>query len=88
MTLAPKTGKVSWVSMGLQWVPFLAEVCTFPSKSQVSLSGSEVVVLEFKFRGVSSTVSGHAGSRIDSAGDRHATASRYPVPRNLNRFGF
>jgi hypothetical protein len=26
MTLAPKTGEVSWVSMGLRWVLFLAEV--------------------------------------------------------------
>jgi hypothetical protein len=26
MTLAPKTGEVSWVSMGLRWVLFLTEV--------------------------------------------------------------
>jgi hypothetical protein len=33
-TLAPETGEVSWVSMGLRRVPFLAEVDTLPSKSQ------------------------------------------------------
>jgi hypothetical protein len=52
MTLAPETGKVSWVSMGLRRVPFLAEVSTLPSKSQDSSSGSEVVGLEAKFCGV------------------------------------
>jgi hypothetical protein len=33
-TLAPKTGEVSWVSMGLRRVLFLAEVNLHPSKSQ------------------------------------------------------
>jgi hypothetical protein len=33
-TLAPKTGKLSWVSMGLQRVLPLAEVNMLPSKSQ------------------------------------------------------
>jgi hypothetical protein len=46
MTLAPETGKVSWVSMGLRWVLFLTEVSTLPSKSQDSSSGSEVIDLE------------------------------------------
>jgi hypothetical protein len=88
MTLAPETGKVSWVSMGLRWVLFLAEVCSFPSKSQDSSSGSEVVDLEVKFRGVSPTVSGRAGSRTDLAGGCHAAASRHMAPRNLYCFGF
>jgi hypothetical protein len=39
MTLAPETGKVSWDSMGLRRVLFLAEVNTRPSKSQGSSSG-------------------------------------------------
>jgi hypothetical protein len=52
MTLAPETVEVSWVSMGLQRVLFLAEVSTFLSKSQDSLFGSEVVDLEVKSRGV------------------------------------
>jgi hypothetical protein len=33
MTLAPKTGEVSWVSMGLRWVLFLTKVYPHPSKS-------------------------------------------------------
>jgi hypothetical protein len=32
-TLAPETGEVSWVSMGLRWVLFLAKVDSHPSKS-------------------------------------------------------
>jgi hypothetical protein len=32
-TLAPETGEVSWVSMGLRRVLFLAKVNTLPSKS-------------------------------------------------------
>jgi hypothetical protein len=86
MTLAPETSDVSWVCMGLQRVLFLAEVSTFLTKSQDSLSSSEVVDLEVKFCGVSSTVLGHAGSRIDPTGGRHAAASRRPAPRNLYRF--
>jgi hypothetical protein len=88
MTLAPKTGEVSWVSMGLRQVPFLAEVSTLPSKSQDSSFGSEVVGLEVRPRGVSPAVSGHAGSKTDPAGDCHAATSRYVAPRNLCRFGF
>jgi hypothetical protein len=87
MTLAPKTGEVSWVSMGLRRVLFLAEVCTFLTKSQDSLSGSEVVDLEVKFRGVSPSVARRANSRIDPTGGHHAAASRRPAPQNLNRFG-
>jgi hypothetical protein len=88
MTLSPETGEVSWVSMGLRWVPFLAEVRTLPLKSQDSSSGSEVVGLEAKFCGVSPTVSGRAGSRVDPAGGRRVAASQYVAPRNLCRFGF
>jgi hypothetical protein len=69
-TLAPETGEVSWVSMGLQRVLFLAEVSTFPMKSQDSLSGPEVVDLGVKFYGVSPTVSRRAGSGTDPAGSR------------------
>jgi hypothetical protein len=87
MTLAPKTGEVSWVSMGLRWVLFLAKVGMLPSKSQDSLPGSEVFDLEVKPHGVSSAVSGRAGSRIDLALGCSAAASRRPAPRNLNRFG-
>jgi hypothetical protein len=88
MTLAPKIGEVSWVSMGLRRVPFLIEVSTLPSKSQDSSSGLEVIDLEVKSRGVSLTVSGRAGSRVDPAGGRHAGAYWHPTPRNLNHFGF
>jgi hypothetical protein len=45
-TLAPETGEVSWVSIGLLRVLFLAEVNTRPSESQDSSSGLEVVDLE------------------------------------------
>jgi hypothetical protein len=86
MTLAPKTGEVSWVSMGLRRVLFLAEFSTLPSKSQDSSSGSELI--DVKSRGVSPAVSGHAGSRTDPAVSCSATASRCPTPRNLGRFGF
>jgi hypothetical protein len=83
MTLAPETGEVSWVSMGLRRVLFLAEVSTFPSKSQDSLSGSEVVDLEVKSRGVSPAVSGHAGSKTDPAGGCYAAARWCPAPWDL-----
>jgi hypothetical protein len=86
-TLAPKTGEVSWVSMGLRRVLFLAEVSMFPSKSLDSSSGLEVVDLEVKFCGVSPTVLRRVGSRIDPAGGHHAAASWRPASRNLNRFG-
>jgi hypothetical protein len=88
MTLAPETGEVSWVSMGLRWVPFLAKVSVFPSKSQDSSSDLEVIDLEVKSPEVSPIISGHAGSKIDPAGGRHAAANRHPAPRNLNRPGF
>jgi hypothetical protein len=83
MTLAPKTGKVSWVSMGLQRVLFLTKVSTLPSKSQDSSPGSEVVGLEVKLRGVSPVISGRAGSRTDPAGGCHAAACWCPAPRDL-----
>jgi hypothetical protein len=86
MTLALETGEVSWVSMGLRRVLFLAEVSTLLSKSQDSSSGSEVVDLEVKFCRVLSAVSGRAGSRIDPALGYSAAASRLPAPRNLNHF--
>jgi hypothetical protein len=87
-TLAPETGEVSWVSMGLRRVLFLAKVYSRPSKSQDSSSGSEIIGPEVKLRGVSSAVSGRAGSRIDPALGCSAAVSRRPAPRNLNRFGF
>jgi hypothetical protein len=68
MTLAPKTGKVSWSSMGLRWVLFLAEVNLHPSKSHRFSFGWKVVDLEVKSRGVSSAVSGRAGFRTELAG--------------------
>jgi hypothetical protein len=88
MTLAPKTGEVSWVSMGLRWVLFLAEVSMLPSKSQDSSSGSEVADLEVKLRGASPAVLGRAGSGTDPAMSCSAAVSRCPVPRNLGHFGF
>jgi hypothetical protein len=87
-TLAPETGEVSWVSMGLWRVPFLTEVSTLPSKSQDSLSSLEVVDLEVKFRGVSPAISGHAGSGSDPAMSCSTAVCRCPFPRNLGRFGF
>jgi hypothetical protein len=83
MTLAPKTGKVSWVSLGLRRVLFLAEVSTLPSKSQDSSPGSEVIDLEVKLRGVSPVISRHAGSRTDPAGGCHATACWCSAPWDL-----
>jgi hypothetical protein len=66
-TLAPETSEVSWVSMGLRRVLFLVEVVSRPSKSQDPSSGSEVIGLEVKLRGVSPAVSGRAGSRAGPA---------------------
>jgi hypothetical protein len=86
MTLAPKTGEVSWVSMGLRRVLFLAEVYSHLLKSQDPSSGSEIVAPMAKFRGVLPAVSGRAGSRIDPASGCSAAASRHLAPRNLNRF--
>jgi hypothetical protein len=87
MTLAPETGEVSWVSMGLQRVLFLAKVSTLSSKSQNSSSGLEVVDLEVKPRGVSPAVSGHAGFGTDPAVSCPAAASRHPAPQNLGHSG-
>jgi hypothetical protein len=74
--------------MGLRQVLFLAEVSTFSSKSQDFSSGSKVVDLEVKSRGVSSAVSGHAGFETDPAVSCFAAVSRCPVPWNLGGFGF
>jgi hypothetical protein len=87
-TLAPETGEVSWVSMGLWRVLFLAEVRTLPSKSQDSSSGSEVIALEVKSRGALPAILGRAGSEAEPAPGCPTAASRCPVPRNLDRFGF
>jgi hypothetical protein len=86
-TLAPETGEVSWVSMGLGRVLFLAEVSTLPSKSQDSSPISEVIDLEVLPQGVSPAVSGRAGSRTELAGDCSTAASRRLAPWNLNHFG-
>jgi hypothetical protein len=82
-TLAPETGEVSWVSMGLRRVLFLAEVNSRPSKSHDPSSGSKVVGLEVESRGVSPAVSGHAGSRTELAGGCLMAASWCPAPRDL-----
>jgi hypothetical protein len=82
-TLAPETGEVSWVNMGLRRVLFLAEVSTFLTKSQDSLSSSEVVDLEVKSRGVSPAISGHTGSKINPAGGCYAAARWCSAPRDL-----
>jgi hypothetical protein len=86
-TLAPETGKVSWVSMGLRRVLFLARVYPRPSKSQDSSSGSEIVGLEVKLRGASQAISGCAGSWTGPALGCSVATSRRPAHRNLNRFG-
>jgi hypothetical protein len=85
-TLAPETGEVSWVSMGLRRVLFLAEVDTLPSKSQDPSSGSEVVILEVKPGSASPAVSGRTGSRAKPALGCSTAASRRLAPRNLNHF--
>jgi hypothetical protein len=82
-TLAPETGEVSWVSMGLQQVPLLAEVCTLSSKSQDPSSGSEIVTLEVKSRGASLAVSGRTGSKTDPAGGCYAAARWCRAPRDF-----
>jgi hypothetical protein len=84
MTLAPKTGEVSWVSVGLQRAVFLAEVNSHPSKSQDPSSSSEVVDLEVNCRGVSLAISGRAGSRTEPAGGFLMAASRRLAPRVLD----
>jgi hypothetical protein len=87
MTLAPETGEVSWVSMGLRRVLFLVEVYSRPSKSQDSSSGSEIVGLEVKLRGASPAVSGRAGSETGPVLGCSIATSQGPAPGNLNRFG-
>jgi hypothetical protein len=89
MTLAPKTSEVSWVSMGLRRVLFLAEDDSHPSKSQDLLSGLEVVVLEAKSWRTLPAVSGRTGSRTESARGCSAATSRCldPWKLNLSEFG-
>jgi hypothetical protein len=64
MTLALETGEVSWDSMGLRQVLFLAELNSHPSKSQSLSSNWKVVDLQVEFCGVSPAISGHAGARL------------------------
>jgi hypothetical protein len=85
-TLAPKTSEVSWVSMGLRRVLFLAKVDSHPSKSQDPSSDSEIAGLEVEPHGASLAISGRAGSRAGPALGYFAVASRGPAPRNLNHF--
>jgi hypothetical protein len=67
-------------SMGLRRVLFLAEVDSYPSKSQDLSSSLKVVDLEVNFRGVSPAVSGHAGSRTEPAGSWLMATSWRPAP--------
>jgi hypothetical protein len=83
MTLAPETGEVSWVCMGLRRVLILAEVSSLLSKSQDSSSGLEVVGLEVKSRGVSPAVSGCTDSKNDPASGIHAAALWCLAPWDL-----
>jgi hypothetical protein len=69
-TLAPETGEVSWVSMGLRRVLLLAEVLLFLSKSQDSPSGLEVAGFEARSRGIPPAVLRRTGSRLNPAGGR------------------
>jgi hypothetical protein len=73
--------------MGLRWVLILAEVSLFPSKSQDSSFGMEVVGLEVKYRGMSPAVSGQTGSKTDLADDCHAGAHRCLAPWDLLPWG-
>jgi hypothetical protein len=86
MTLAPETGEVSWVSMELRRVLFLAEVDSHSSKFQDLSSGLEVVVLEVKSWRTLPAISGHTGSRTEPALGCSAAASWRLAPRNLNHF--
>jgi hypothetical protein len=81
-TLAPETGEVSWDSMGLRWVLFLAEVDSHPSKSQDLSSGWKVVDLEVKSWRILPAVSGRTGSK-PSRGCSTAVSQRL-APQNLN----
>jgi hypothetical protein len=85
-TLASETGEVSWVSMGLRRVIFLAKVILHPSKSQDLSSGWEVVVLEVKSWRTLPAILGRTGSRTELALGCSAAASRCLAPRNLNHF--
>jgi hypothetical protein len=82
-TLAPETGEVSWVSVGLRRVLFLVEVNLSPSKSQDPSPGSEVIGFEVKSRGVSPTISGRAGSGTELASGCLMATSWRPAPRDL-----
>jgi hypothetical protein len=88
-TLAPQTGEVLWDNIGLRRVLYLAEVNSRPSKSQGFSSGWKVVYVEVKFRGVSSAISGCAGSRTEPAWGCSAVVSRRPAPWNScpSKFG-
>jgi hypothetical protein len=83
MTLAPETGEVSWDSMGLQWVLFLAEVDSYPSESRGFSFGWKAIHLEVKSRGVLPAVSGHAGSETEPAGGCLMATSWRQAPRDL-----
>jgi hypothetical protein len=83
MTLAPETGEVSWVCMGLRRVLILAKVITLPSKSQDSSFDLEVADLEVKSHGVSPAVSGCTDSKTDPAGGYCVVARWCPAPWDL-----
>jgi hypothetical protein len=76
MTLAPETGEVSWDSMGLWWVLFLAEVDSYSSESHDLSSGWKAVDLEVKSCRVRQAVSGCASSRTELAGSCSAAITR------------
>jgi hypothetical protein len=76
--------EVSWDSMGLWRVLFLAEVDSHPSKSQDLSSDWIVVVPEVKSWRVLPAVSGRAGSRLKPARGYSVAASRRLAPRNLS----
>jgi hypothetical protein len=69
--------------MGLRWVLVLAEVSSFPSKSQDSPFSLEVICLEVKSCRVLPAISGRASSETDLAGDRHVAAHRCQAPWDL-----
>jgi hypothetical protein len=75
--------------MGLQWVLLLAEVDSYPSKSQDLSSGLKVVDLEVKSQRILPTVSGRVGSRTEPARGCSAAASQRLAPWNLSlsKFG-
>jgi hypothetical protein len=69
MTLAPETGEVSWVSMGLRRVLFLAEVLYVV----VEVPGFSLRLEDRRFCDQvlrrPSAISGRVGSQIESVGD-------------------